>query len=468
MQNKKPIKSVFLIVFLLLNIIADNVVHAATTVPLRFMYEGRLLDNTGMNPINTPHVFRFSMWRTNAVSPGDVSGGNINTGAPNYGGWQEVQTTTPNNDGFFSFELLSIVPLGTIDHTRHLYLQVEVKPAGAPDTAYEILDRNPSVPEQIRAAIGSVPYAYNADMIDYREIGLSEGDIVILEAGDVFPISTIPGGTLQEGFILDYNDTAVGSIQLQFGNTLSKILSYDIANSYFNFNDNVNIQGDLTVTGTINGVDISALDASVSSHLDGGPSKHKASEIEVESATGNYYFAGDLETAISDLDEAIYNLVSGGKRIIISSKYGGVSYKPDGTNNMGRLYIDNDFANGRNYYVWQSTRPNLQNYDIIIQVPVPSNFSGWADLNPWDFTYRSTTADPADNKADIYIYDTAGNPVVLSGASIDLASTGWANTSLNYIGAPVFNPGETFLIVVKMHSRNNNQMHLGEITLDYK
>lgn len=468
MQNKKQIKSIFLIISLMLSVMLSNVVRATTTVPLRFMYEGRLLDNTGTNPVNTSQTFRFSMWQADVVATGDVAGGNINTSAPNYGGWQEVQTTTPNNDGFFSFELLSVVPLGMIDHTKHLYLQVEVKPTGAPDSDYEILDRDPSVPAPIRAAIGSVPYAYNADMIDYREIGTSDGDIVVLESGNVFPISTIPGGTEEEGFILDYNNTAVGSIQLQFGNTLSKILSYDISNSYFNFNDDVNIQGDLTLTGTINGVNITALDSSVSSHLDGGPSKHKASEIDVEATDGNYYFAGDLETVIDDLDQAINDFASGNNKITISSEYNGVSYKPDGSNNVGRLYIDNDFLNGRNYYVWKSTRSDLQDYGVIIQIPVPSNFTGWVGGNPWNIIYRSTTADPLDNKADIYIYDTAGNPVVLSGTGTNLASTTWANASLGYTGSPVFNPGETFLIIIKMHSKNNNQMEIGEMTLDYK
>ena len=60
---------------------------------------------------------------------------------------------------------------------------------------------------------------------------------------------------------MDFDNTietaGTGTIELQFGNTLSKILSYDLDNSYFNFNDNLNIEGDLTLTGTINGIDIS-------------------------------------------------------------------------------------------------------------------------------------------------------------------------------------------------------------------
>lgn len=468
MPQKKIIKSVLLLVSLVTSIIFSCVSYAAVTVPLRFMYEGRLLDSTGTNPINTNHDFRFSMWKASAVQAGDVSGGSINTGAANYGGWQEVQTTTPNSDGFFSFELLSVVPLTTIDHTKHLYLQVEVKPAGAPDTAYEVLDRDPSDPSEDRAAIGSVPYAYNADKIDNREIGNSAGDIVVLDTGDVWPVSTIPGGTDQDGFILDNNDDAAGSINLQFGNTLSKILSWDLLNNYFNFNDDVNIQGDLTITGTVDGVDVSALEATVNTHLDGGASKHDASEIDIEASDGHYYFAGDLETAIDDLDQAVYDLVSGSKKIVISSEYDGVSYKPDGSENKGRLYIDNDSANGRNFYVWKSTPANLQDYDVIIQAPVPLNFTGWDGSTPWTFNYRSQTANSSDNKADIFVYDTANNPVTLTGTSTNLASTSWAATSLGFSGTPTFTPGDTFLIVVRMHSKNSNEMHMGEISLDYK
>lgn len=443
--------------------------YAVTTVPQRMVYEGRLLDSSGSGPLTGSHDFRFSFWSVSPVSAGDVSGGAINTLAPTYSGWQEVQTVTPNADGFFSFELGNVTPLPKIDSTQHLYLQVEIKASASPDTSYEILDRAPSDPTSDRSPIGSVPYAMNADYIDNAELGTSTGDIVVLDAGDVWPIAVIPGGTDSDNFILDNNDDAVGSIGLQFGSALGRILAWDMVNGYFDFNDNVNIQGNLTITGTVDGVDVSSLASTVNLHLDGGASKHDATEIDVEAIDGHYYSAGDLEQAIDDIDEQLFSLAAGSSNLkkIIPSMYDGVSYKPDGTNNVGRLFIDSDVANGRNFYVWKSSPGSLQDYDIVIQVPLPTNFSGWNGATPWDFTYRSDSASSTDNKADIYIYDSNGSAVTLTGTSTGLANTAWSSTSIGYSGTPTFTPGTTFIIVIKMHSRNSNEMHLGEISLNF-
>jgi len=443
--------------------------YAATTVPQKMIYEGRLLDSAGSVPLIGLYDFRFSFWLASPVGAGDIAGGVINTLSATYSGWQEVQTVVPNTDGFFSFELGAVSPIPQIDSTKHLYLQVEVKASGAPDTAYEVLDRAPSDPTSDRSPIGSVPYAMNSDYIDNAEVGTSAGDIVTLGVGDVWPISTVPGATNSDNFVLDNDNNAVGLIGLQFGNTLNKVLSWDMLNGYFNFNDNVNINGDLTISGTVDGVDVSALASAVNLHLDGGASKHDASEIDVEATDGHYYSAGDLETAIDTIDEQLSSLSSGSSNLkkIIPSLYDGVSYKADGTNNIGRLFVDSDISNKKNYYVWKSTKNTLQDYDVIVQVPLPTNFSGWNGATPWNFTYRSSSANTNENKADIYIYDSSGAAVTLTGTNTNLANTVWSSTSIGYSGSPTFTAGTTFMIVIRMHSRNSNEMHIGEISLDF-
>ncbi|MFC1655788.1 hypothetical protein ACFL3C_02880 [Patescibacteria group bacterium] len=466
MQKKIILKIVNLIVLVVL---MSSVAYAATSVPEKFIYEGRLLDSTGTTALTTAHTFRFSLWSATAVAAGDVTAGVINVAAPNYGSWEEEHTTTPNSDGFFSLELGSVVSLPTIDSTTHLYLQVEVKESGDPVSSYEILDRAPSDALVDRAPIGSVPYALNADTLDNADVGTTTGDVVVLGPSDAWPVSTIPGGTNEDDFVLDSDDDAATSIGLQFGTTLSKVLSWDIGSAYFNFNDDVNIDGDLTISGTVDGVDVATLDTTVTSHLDGGASKHDASEVDVEASDGHYYFAGDLESAIDDIDEQLFSLSSSTttQKIILPSIYEGVSYKADGSSNIGRLYFDHDGTNDRNYYAWTSTRSSLQDYDVIVQVPLPNDFDSWNGASPWTFNYRSSNAASTENKADIYIYDTAGALVTLTGSSTNLVSTTWATTSLGNSGTPTFTAGETFLIVIRMHAKSNEEMNIGEIVLDY-
>ena len=467
MEKKQTITIMGLILVVFLNAATS---FAATTTPQRMIYEARLLDSTGSNPLTSNHSFRFSFWSQSAVNTGDISSGTINTAATNYSGWQEVQSTLPSSNGFVTFELGSVTPLPQIDSTKHLYIQVEIKESGHPDTAYEVLDREPANPLIDRAPIGSVPYALNADTVDNAEIGLNDGDLALLSTGGVFPIQTIPGGTNEDVFILDQDDGSTTSIELQFGNSLGKIFSWDLVNDYFNFNDDVNIEGDLTLTGTVDGVDVGDLGTTVNNHLDGGASKHDASEIDVEATDGNYYSAGDLETAIDDIDQAIASVSTGSvnQSIILNSQFEGASYIADGSNNIGRLYLENDNTINENYYEWTSTKNSLQDYDIVLQVGLPESFTGWKSTNPWQFNYRSSSSDSTITKADIYIYDTSGNPVTLTGTSTNLASTTWAQNNLNFSGSPTFTAGESFLVIVRMYAKNNGTMNLGEVKLNYK
>jgi len=467
MEKKKLIKILAVSLCILLNI---STAAAVTTTPQSFIYEARLLNAAGDTPLTASHTFRFSFWSQSAVDLGDIAAGVINAGAANYANWQEVQTTLPSTNGFVTFELGTVTPLPQIDSTSHLYLQVEIKESGDPDTAYEVLDRAPANPLVDRAPIGTVPYALNADTIDNAEIGLNDGDIALLGPGGVFPIQTIPGGTSEDVFILDEDDSSLTSIELQFGNTLGRILSWDLINGYFNFNDNVNIEGDLTLTGTVDGIDVGDLGTTVNDHLDGGAVKHDASEIDVEAGDGNYYSAGDLETAIDDIDQAIAGISTGptSKSIILNSQFEGASYIADGTDNIGRLYLDNDNTVQENYYEWTSTSSTLQDYDVVLQVGVPKTFTQWEAMTPWQFNYRSSSADSNITRADIYVYDTNGNPVTLTGSSTNLASTGWAQTSLNFSGTPTFTAGESFLIVIRMSAKDNETMNMGEIKLNYQ
>ncbi len=467
MQKKRLIKIAAVLFCLLINISA---VSAVSLAPQRMIYEARLLDSAGTSPLTSSHTFRFSFWSQSPVNVGDIAAGSINTGAPNYSGWQEVQTALPTTKGFVTFELGTVTPLPQIDPAYHLYIQVEIKKTGDPDTSYEVLDRAPGNPLVDRAPIGSVPYALNADTLDNADIGFNDGDIALLGTGGIFPLQTIPGGTNEDVFILDNDNTSITSIDLQFGNTLGKILSWDLVNGYFNFNDNVNIEGDLTLTGTVDGVDVGDLGTTVDGHLDGGASKHDASEIDIEATDGNYYSAGDLETAIDDIDQAIAGITTGpvNRSIILNSQFEGASYIADGSNNIGRLYLDNDNTAKENYYEWTSSQSTLQDYDIVLQVGLPKTFTAWETVNPWQFNYRSSSADTNDTKLDIFVYDTNGNPVTLTGSSSNLASTAWAQTSLNFSGTPIFAAGESFIIVIKVHAKDNETANLGEIKLNYQ
>lgn len=219
--------------------------QAISTTPAVFVYEGKLLDATN-NPITTSQTFRLSLWSSDDLVAGDILGsGAIDVTAPTYSGWFETHTITPNVDGTFFLELGSIVALPDMDFSIHKHLMVEVKASALPDTSYELMDPtgDTGADSDDRQTIGSTPFTNNADFIDNAELGTSAGDIVTLDIGDVWNISTIPGGTDVDSFTIDYDDTVVaGDINLQFGNTLAETIGFDVTNNWFEFSGDVNLQ----------------------------------------------------------------------------------------------------------------------------------------------------------------------------------------------------------------------------------
>ena len=524
-NRKRPI--VFSILFSILVMIVILAVflfavpraHAKTTVPLKTTYYGYLFDNSG-NAITAAHNVRFSYWSSSDYVASDVTAtGAINTAASTYADWTEVHTVTPNSDGYFFVKLGNITALpdfSTLPRSTLLdmYLQVEVKPTTSADTAYDFLDHDTTSDTEDRNPMLSVPFALNADFIDQREIGTGSGNIVILNSGGLLDVDVIPGGTNRNRFTIDYDNTSTGDIVLQFGNTLSKTLLYSQDNSRFEFNDDVYMNGDLTVTGLINGLDLGSLAAGTDTQL----KVSSGAGLTVNIAAGGYrisgtetQYAGDSGIAIADENTNYVYFSSGGvqvnttgfetgssiiklaevtatggavstvndRRVMQSDdrertikqtffpEYDNVSYQADATNNVGRMYIDSDNTNKKNFYVWTSTSNSLQDYDIILHIPLSPDFKKWAEDNTIKLRYRSTSSDTANNKLDVSVFDTNGSPVTLSGSSTDLANTSWTNTIIEFSGSPTWTPGQDFVIKLKVYAKDNYQMQSSDLRIRY-
>lgn len=497
-------------------------VFALSTGPQTHVYNGHLLDSSG-DPITTAHAVRFSYWTSADYQTGDTTAtGAVNTAASNYASWYEVHTVTPDSNGYFSVALGSgtslpdLAAMNTSD-LASLYLQVEVKASASADTAYELLDVNTLVPTIDRSPVLSVPFSLNADLLDQRDTGTASGSIPVIGSGGVFSESLIPNGLTRDLFTIDTDDSATTLISLQFGESLGKTLSWDIVNSRFSFNDDVYIDGDLTVTGLINGVDISSLASGsdqsqlkVSSgaglqisiaagtyRLNGNRTNYNGgSGIAVTDETTNYVFLGSGGLAVNTSgfpgDESVITLAevvtTGGAITIIRDRrafntddreqsiqrtlnpeFEGASYVGDGSNNIGQLSVQHDDTNKRNYYQWTSTRTSLQDYDVVIAIPVSADFVRWGSgsLKPITLDYRSSDASNTENQLDIEVYDTAGTQVTLSGSVTDLAGTSWNTTQIEFTGSPTWTVGEDLLIKIRMSAKDNAQMHLGRIQLNY-
>lgn len=400
-------------------------VHAEQSAPRRFAYNGRLLQSG--SPVTSPHAIRFSYWKSPNAVAGDLAGnGSINTASAAYADWQETFTVTPDAQGYFSVELGSteqLPDMGTLSFGTllSLYLQVEVKPASAAATAFELMDPNPTNDAVDRTGMLSVPFALNADMVDRRGVGTGSGSIPLLGPGGVLPASVIPVTLPADAFTVDSDDSAAAPA-LRFGTSLNESLTFDTALSRFSFSDDLHVAGNISLTGTVNGVDIAALAATVAS---GSVVRH----------TLHPAFAGAL--------------VEG-----------------DGTANVGRLSVEQEPTSGNPAYRWQSSRSTLQDYDISVRFTLPPTFSAW-EAAPLAVSYKTTNGTAAHNAVQVRVFDTDGNETTLSGTST-LADSDWTTAERGFAGSPTWEAGTDIELRFTLKAKNGNDAWLGAVELRYR
>ena len=420
----KKIISTLLVSLLILLPISSS--YAASTTPDIMMYEGKLLDTNGA-AVTTEHSLRISFWTNADYITGDVALGVIDSGAANYGGWQEVQTITPNSNGIFSVELGSETSLPTIDFDSHKYLQVEIKASADAITEYELLDSDSSSDTIDRQTIGSLPYSKNSEAVGGKSVGTSEDELAVLGTNGKWSPAQIPDNVYHEIFTLDSDNTietaGTGTIDLNFGDTLNKVLSYDIDNSQFDFNDSVNIQGDLNITGTF---------------------------------TTSLGFSWD-------------NLAVRNKTISLFPYYSGMTVSPDGTENQVTLRTGKDSTNDKHYYCLTSNESSLQDLDLNVRVRLPDDFVDF-QATPIQIDIKTNSISPDDNQIDVFIKDTTGADLSLMGGTDIVSSIGnvWQQNNITFLGSPTWNAGEVIDLRIHLESTSSNEVYIGDMQLNYQ
>ena len=363
--------------------------------------------------------------------------GAVNAASPRYAGWFETHAVATGTFGLFNMALGSATALPNFDTNTHKFLQVEVKATGALDTTYEILDPQGNTADVVdRKTIHEQAYAENADTIDNREVGTSAGDLAILSASGIWNINQMPSGTDQDLWQIDANNNAPGGIvQLSFGSALlNQILSYDpngvaAADGWFNFSDDVNIQGNLTTTGTVNGVNLSSIPFSNLS------TRNKTTRLKP-------HFPGAVAEAI-----------------------GGGSHR----GKIQSHFVDADGPGGPNnfsYYEWTTKQGGINDYDIVLRWRLPDDFVSW-QATPLVFRYKTLTANAAQNKLDVSIDDTTGTNIAGLTGGANLVSNVWNTTNIGFGGGGNFTAGSEVTIYIKMSATNAGSAFVGDFAFNY-
>ena len=137
--------------------------------------------------------------------------------------------------------------------------------------------------------------------------------------------------------------------------------------------------------------------------------------------------------------------------------------------NAGTMTSGNDLTNRQNYYNWTSTNASTQCYNVVIQVPVPADFSTWATTGNV-VTVETYTDSTSNGGLNLEVRDTGGtvegsyNFVSITPGS---AST-WTAYNIAAGGlAGTYSANGVLTLRIRMSSKSSANVRIGTITLNY-
>lgn len=157
------------------------------------------------------------------------------------------------------------------------------------------------------------------------------------------------------------------------------------------------------------------------------------------------------------------------KTIVLAPEYAGAVLDAQSdsacvSSNNGTMTSGYDGGARTNYYQWTSSGTTSQCYDVTVQVPLPSDFGGWAALPDIEMKTDST----ANSSYAINILGTDGGADTnYSYSSPGTLGTSWGNVATSSIVAQD-TAGGVMTFQVRMSASNGAHIELGNITLKYR
>ncbi|MEO6513661.1 MAG: right-handed parallel beta-helix repeat-containing protein, partial [Candidatus Saccharimonadales bacterium] len=155
------------------------------------------------------------------------------------------------------------------------------------------------------------------------------------------------------------------------------------------------------------------------------------------------------------------------KKIVLAAEYVGAVLDASGSNNSGTMTSGIDATPRMNFYRWTTTQTGTaQTYDVVVQVPIPSDFDSW-NSNP--LTISTYTTNTTNGTATMEVRDS-GNTQICNFVAINPGSTlTWvANNTACTLSSGTYTPGDYLTIRVRLSSISNANIQVGNIVLNYK
>jgi parallel beta-helix repeat protein len=155
------------------------------------------------------------------------------------------------------------------------------------------------------------------------------------------------------------------------------------------------------------------------------------------------------------------------KKIRLHAEYPSVVLTPDGSNNTGTMTsgYDNTSSARMNYYNWTTTQGTNQDYDIVVQIPLPTDFDGWAS-NPLSIT--GYTTDTTNGTISLEARDSADSQICNFVAVTPGSTNTWtANTTGCTLSTGTYTAGDYITLRIRLQAPTSGNTRVGNIVLTY-
>jgi parallel beta-helix repeat protein len=135
--------------------------------------------------------------------------------------------------------------------------------------------------------------------------------------------------------------------------------------------------------------------------------------------------------------------------------------------NLGTMTSGYDSAARMNYYNWTTTQGASQDYDVVVQVPLPKDFSAWDGNTPVTVSVWSTTT--TANSIQLQLLDSGGTaPTGYDFVDATPGSTStWTSFTPSTTISGTYTDGDYITLRLRLKAPTSGNVRIGNITLNY-
>lgn len=175
------------------------------------------------------------------------------------------------------------------------------------------------------------------------------------------------------------------------------------------------------------------------------------------------------------------------RKVTLSAEYPGAILTASGSATTNGLMTSDaspsaaTLARFMNYYEWNSSQTSYQDYTVAVKVTLPDDFVAWETSNAIQIYYNTEAGTNTSNKLDVRIQNADigltlaeySTPVALR-TNQNTSSKAWTAISIDDseidrgVNQDLDIAGDTAIIFLKMYSKDNNYVQVGDIILNYR